>query len=282
MSLILSLAIALAPVAQADDPVDRRLGLNDASAVELSALEGVELGEAEAIVRLREGRGRLSSVEALRVLSLDEPTLNALRDGTAMDLPLHKVAAGQYRTVDEVLAQFVGEPDVRAVQAMAMHYSKTNPKLVEGWLSASRQAFLLPKLNLQYEKEIDATDDYAYILNNAGELESQQDGADRQNDDKYVVKLEWRLEKLIMSSERIRVINESQDIVKLRDKVLDEVTRVYFDRRRLQTEMLLDPPSGLSAQVDNELRMQELTAGLDALTGGGFSAGVATGASESN
>ena len=56
------------------------------------------------------------------------------------------------------------------------------------------------------------------------------------------------------------------------DKVLDEVTRVYFDRRRLQVDQLLSPSSSLRDQIKHELRLQELTASIDALTGGAFSA----------
>ena len=70
------------------------------------------------------------------------------------------------------------------------------------------------------------------------------------------------------------MINEAQDVVKLRDKVLDEVTRLYFDRRRLQVELLLDPPTGLQDQLESELRLQESTANLDAFTGGAFSASL--------
>ena len=77
-----------------------------------------------------------------------------------------------------------------------------------------------------------------------------------------------------MSSEQIRVINEAQDIVKLRDRVLDEVTRLYFDRRRLQVDILLDTGADLRSRIENELRLQELTANLDALTGGTFSASL--------
>ena len=77
-----------------------------------------------------------------------------------------------------------------------------------------------------------------------------------------------------MSSEQIRVINEAQDIVKLRDKVLDEVTRLYFDRRRLQVDQLLSPSLDLKGQIEAELRLQEMTANLDALTGGAFSASL--------
>jgi phosphoribosylaminoimidazole (AIR) synthetase len=74
-----------------------------------------------------------------------------------------------------------------------------------------------------------------------------------------------------MSSERIRVINEAQDIAKLRDKVLSEVTRLYFERRRVQVEMLLSPKRDTMGQVKQQLRLMELTASIDALTGGAFS-----------
>jgi hypothetical protein len=73
-----------------------------------------------------------------------------------------------------------------------------------------------------------------------------------------------------MSSERIRVISETQDVVKLRDKILDEATRLYFDRRRLQVDILMNT-GDVKTQIKNELRLQELTAQLDAYTGGRFS-----------
>ena len=98
--------------------------------------------------------------------------------------------------------------------------------------------------------------------------------ADQGQYQEYKVRLVWDLDKLVMSSERIRVINEAQDLVKLRDKVLSEVTRLYFERRRLQVERLLAPKADLMARVREELRLMELTANIDALTGGAFSAAL--------
>jgi len=253
------------------------LSLNQSSAADLATLDQVDANEASRIVALREERGSLSSVEALRVLDLDEPTLDALRIGTTMDLSITRVAGGKrYESVDQVMAEFAGEPTAQDLQAMAMTYTKTHPDLVQGWLTSSRTAYLLPKVNFEYQKDLNYSDTNRYNedLNNPGTYlpYDYQDKAD--NNDTIQVKLEWRLDKLVISSERIRVINEAQDIVKLRDKVLDEVTRLYFDRRRLQVDALLDPPSSLQKQLDNELRLQELTANLDAYTGGGFSAAL--------
>lgn len=61
-------------------------------------------------------------------------------------------------------------------------------------------------------------------------------------------------------------------MVQLRDDILDEVTRTYFERRRLQLEACLSPSLELKKKLQDELRMQELTADLDALTGGNFTA----------
>ena len=286
LTLSLSLLIALAvppqaqgatPVAQVDGatPALAALSLNSATAEQLADIEGVDDALAGRIVQLREGRGgRLGSVEALRILSVPGDTLDRIREGTVLDLSVHKVANKRYNSVESVLSEFAGEPDVRAVQAMAMGYSKTNPELVEGWLEASSKAFMLPKVNLQYEKELDLSEDFSYISGADGDLLAELTGSDADNDDKYVVKLEWRLDKLVMSSERIRVINAAEDVVKLRDKVLDEVTRLYFDRRRLQVDALLNPPTSLQSRIEGELRLQERTANLDALTGGSFSAAI--------
>jgi hypothetical protein len=59
--------------------------------------------------------------------------------------------------------------------------------------------------------------------------------------------------------------------VQLRDDIMDDVTRTFFERRRVQVELLTHPPSDPKVELDKELRLQELTARLDGLTGGWFS-----------
>jgi hypothetical protein len=252
--------------------------LNDVTVDQLAAIEGVGAGQAARIVQLRTDRTVLGSVEELRILGLDGSTLSALRSHLASDLTIRKVAKGSMTNVKDVLAQFDHEPDVLKVQAMAMTYTKTNPGLVDGWMKASKAAYALPAVTLTYDKDSDDYTTWNYLdLNGDGTVdgsENEFNTARAADDDGFGVRLAWRLDKLIMSSERIRVINEAQDIVKLRDKVLDEVTRVYFDRRRLQVDQLLSPAGGLREQIKNELRLQELTASIDALTGGGFSAAL--------
>lgn len=272
LAACLALALAAAP-AVAQDPATPVPDLNRASPEQLASLPEVDSDEAARIVSLRASRGRLDSVEALRVLDLDEVTLDALRGGTEIAMPVIKVQdSKRYGSVAEVMAEFAGEPTVGEVQQMSMQYTTTHPDMVKRWLAASRSTFLLPQIDLKYRKDLDLNEDFTYVEDENGDLDQVVESGDVDNDDSYEIKLRWDLKKLIMSSERIRVISEAQDVAKLRDKVLEDVTRLYFDRRRHQIDVLLNPPSGLDAQIEAELRLQELTATLDAFTGGAFSA----------
>ncbi len=157
-----------------------------------------------------------------------------------------------------------------------------SPEQVQRWLAQSVTFATLPQVQLEYRFRDDFGQGFEYFTADgiSPTLPDEDpfavvDDADQGQIQEYKVRLVWELDKLIMSSERIRVINEAQDIVKLRDKVLAEVTRLYFERRRLQVERLLAPKADMLARVKDELRLMELTANLDALTGGAFSSALA-------
>ena len=206
-------------------------------------------------------------------------------------------AAADFNSPEEVLASFKNEPTIAQVHAMALDYSKTDARYVEGWLKASKVAAALPRIEVGYGYKNGFDTDYGYYTPEevADDLAADADD-DGATDDPLsqsaanvyaygpfetaqavdidhvaVVKARWELNKLVMSSDQIRMISEAQDIVKLRDKVLEDVTRLYFERRRLQVDLLLNPASDMKKRISDELRLAELTAQLDAFTGGRFS-----------
>ena len=270
--LVLAFSTTLALAGSGSSTVD--LATSDAATLAQAAEIDGEL--AVAIVALREERGALASVEELRILpGMDDASLARVRRNTSVtvDLPVQKNRRS-YTKVEEVLGQFQSEPTVADVQQMAMEYSHTHRHQVEAWLEASKNAAKLPELQLRYYYYDRMNTGYEYIVNDQGDATPDAADADTDRDHVYQVTLKWKLDDLVMSSERIRVISEAQDVVKLRDKVLGEVTRVYFDRRRLQVDALLSPSGDIKSQVENQLRLMELTAELDALTGGRFSRAV--------
>jgi hypothetical protein len=265
------------------------LFINDATVEQLASLDGVDQGAAQKIVALRGERGRLSSVEALRVLpEIGSQGLDSLRAHTAVrvQLPIGATETSSRAplTAEGVLASFSHEPTVQDVHRWTSSYAKTSPHLVERWLKASRNFAGLPQLTLEYRLRDGWDQDFVYLTSSGvgaitpeEEVLPQLSDGGRDKDSYYTVRMRWDLNELVMSSERIRVINEAQDIAKLRDKLLVEATNLYFERRRLQVEMKLAPRSDVLGQVRDQLRLMEVTANLDALTGGAFSAALSRG-----
>lgn len=273
----LLVGLALAGAASAAEPV---IVLNQATPEQLASLDEVDASEAERIVAFVHERGeKLRSVEELRSIpGMDGPTLDSIRDGTAVEISLASGTGGKtYSSPDEVLREFDHEPTALQVQSWASDYARLAPEQVDRWLSASKSFALLPELTVEGRLDGSWGQDFVYYPTD-GTIDTPDDSvfavlddAGKDGDQKLLVRMKWQLDKLVMSSERIRVISEAQDIVKLRDKVLTEVTRLYFERRRVQVEMLLQPKSDLMGQVKDQLRLMELTANLDALTGGAYS-----------
>ena len=271
------LGLGLTSAAQAQD----RVMLNAASEAELAGIDGVGAEVASRIVALRTERGRLSSVEELRTLGLPDTTLTSLRGSTSVEVSVPDAGmAVRYDSPEAVLAEFADEPTIQQVHDWANLYANTSPRQVQRWLRQSVTFATLPQVQVEYQLRDDTDEGFEYLNAEGAELVPGEDplpvrtDADQGQTATYKARLVWDLDKIVMSSERIRVINEAQDIVKLRDRVLAEATRLYFERRRLQVERLLAPKADIMARVREELRLMELTANLDALTGGAFSSGL--------
>jgi hypothetical protein len=270
MTLLTTLLFGLALAAEP-------LPLNSATSDQLASLDGMDRPTADAVVALRAQRGRLSSVEELRILSEVSGTeLDAIRRGTVMDFTIGATdSKRQFRTVDDVLTAFEHEPSIEELQQWAMHYSKTHPAAVEAWWNAARKGKLLPQFDISYRYDDDYGEDYNYVSDDLGDAIASLDGVNRDRDHSVLVRAKWDFDDLLMSSNHMRVISESRKQVEFRDEIMEAITGLYFERRRHQVEMLLSPSRDLKAQVEDQLKLMELTAQLDAYTGGRFSDGLA-------
>ena len=171
------------------------------------------------------------------------------------------------------LDQFAHEPPVREVQEAAMAYALVADDVLNGYQRSAKWTKALPRTRVRYREDRD--DNVGVSVNEVGERDLALDDDHNTN---YEVQLEWRLDELLMGPTRIQAIRESSRLVQLRDDILDEVTKVYFDRRRVQLDLLMNPPNDPKARAAKDLRLEELTANLDALTGGWFSERVKAGA----
>ncbi|MFC1808445.1 hypothetical protein ACFL0T_08810, partial [Candidatus Omnitrophota bacterium] len=84
----------------------------------------------------------------------------------------------------------------------------------------------------------------------------------------YDLNLTWDLGELIWNDDQTSIDVRSRLMVQLRNDILDDITKLYFERRRLQLELAKTERADYEKIVMKELRLNELTANIDALTGG--------------
>ena len=208
-----------------------------------------------------------------------------MKSRLAVALALSLSAAGIAQAAEEIapvlaagpLDQFANEPSVREVQEAAMSYALVSDDVLNGYQRSAKWTKLLPRTRVRYREDTD--DDTTVSVNEVGERDLTLDDNENTN---YEVSLEWRLDEMLMGSTRVQAITATSRLVQLRDDILDEVTKVYFDRRRVQVDLVMNPPGDPKSRAAKDLRLEELTANLDALTGGWFSQRAKAGSSRGN
>jgi len=171
--------------------------------------------------------------------------------------------------VARILARFDDEPTVRQVQVAAVSYYNVSPDAIQSLRSRAHNKAWLPSLTVgaQTWKQSQslAVDDIIYRAIGIARFEDQNGafyGA--------TASVSWSLDKLVFNAEELDVMS----LVGVQDGVQREVTTLYYVRRKLQVDLLLNPPANTNMKVMAELRLQELTGLLDAYTGGFFSKNV--------
>ncbi|MCL5036592.1 MAG: hypothetical protein M1269_05665 [Chloroflexi bacterium] len=167
---------------------------------------------------------------------------------------------------EKILKNFDNEPTILEVQQVAIKYAEVSPEKIDNWRKEAKARYWLPDVSIGTGRDINKTIDVKGSSSNPFYVIGPDDET-RTTD--YSVT--WELSSLIWNTDQTSIDTRSRLMVQLRGDVLDEVTKTYFERRRLQVEMLTDPPGNVSASLKKELRLQELTAQIDSLTGGWFS-----------
>lgn len=160
------------------------------------------------------------------------------------------------------------EPDIREVQQEAIEYAEVQPEKILRWRSQAAKKALLPQLNVGAGRN--TTDLWHW---EGGSTTKPDDDTLRKGKDSldWDISLMWDLSELIWNNDQTSIDTRSRLLVQLREDILDEVTKYYFERIRIKMEVDNLSIEEKKKRQEKELRLQELTAYLDALTGGHFS-----------
>jgi hypothetical protein len=198
---------------------------------------------------------------------------------------LHGVARAQLPAARDgapakVAAAAAREPSVLAVQRAALRYLALDPGRIASLAARTRRSAYAPALELfggvggdrAHERDWDET------FTSGVDRTFRDRHRERGEDYDAGVRLSWNLGAAIYHPEEIDASREAREWIELRDEVLDEVGQLYFERRRALLDAARESDALAAARL--ALRAAELAAGLDAWTGGWWSAQLATSSPE--
>lgn len=203
----------------------------------------------------------------------------------ACDAGLFKGCEGKNRIIinsGDLMHYSKNEPAITEVQKVAIYYAEVEPEKIQRWRKQANMRAILPKLTISVDHDNDKTISkniwgiYSSYSSNGsitapGRYYSGPDDETEYNNNNFSVSLSWELGDLIWNNDQTSIDTRSRLMVQLRDDILDEVTRTYFERMRVKMELNSLSIEDRKKRFEKELRIQELTASLDALTGGYFS-----------
>jgi hypothetical protein len=165
-----------------------------------------------------------------------------------------------------------GDPAIEHVHRAALAYLDLRPARIGALRRGLSRRGWLPIVALRLgharDEEISVDRDESFV-SGATRLLVDRD-SQRTRDQDLSLTFSWDLGDIAYHPEQIDVSREAREVIKLRDDVLDEVTQLYFDRRRTLAELGARPDAPPAEKLRLRLRAAELAAGIDAWTGGWF------------
>ena len=160
------------------------------------------------------------------------------------------------------------EPKIRDVQEAAIKFAEVSPEKIAQWRKQAAKKALLPQLSVGLDRN--TTDLWHWEGGSTTKSDDDTLRRGRDNID-WDVSLSWDLSDLIWNDAQTNIDVRSKLMVELRDDILDQVNKLYFERLRVKSELDNLALEDRNKRFDKQLKLEELTASLDSLTCGYYS-----------
>jgi hypothetical protein len=169
-----------------------------------------------------------------------------------------------FKDYAEIERYFSFEPSIREVQELAVEYAEVHPDKIKKWRKQAQMRAIAPSLSAG----IDRSTTEMFHWDTGSNPDNLQRGREFLDWD---VGFSWNLGDLIWNNDQTSIDSRSKLMVELREDVLDQVTRIYFERRRIQVDLIGQDHAQAVQKIEQQMRLAELTAIIDGFTGGKFS-----------
>ena len=168
--------------------------------------------------------------------------------------------------VEAALSEMKREPTIQQTQKAALEFFRIDPNTINSMRTRAGWKSVLPSVSVK--TRINNSDVYVDRADWTVRPQYEPVGIDDATTEtiEFEVAGSWDLPRLIFNSEVLDV----SSLVVLQEAILKEITRLYYTRRRLQVDIILSPPADPATRLSKELRIEELTSTLDAMTGNIF------------
>jgi hypothetical protein len=164
-------------------------------------------------------------------------------------------------------------PTIQQVQKWAIDYAQVDPQKIIEWREQLKKRAWFPKFSvgMSQDKNRTTSDNIWGSYTGGGQQFIGTDDKTFYNNLGWDVSLSWDLGDVIWSSDETSIDSRAKLMVELRQDILDQVTRLYFERRRIEILLQSSDETDPMIILEQQMRLEELTALIDAFTGGKFS-----------
>lgn len=183
----------------------------------------------------------------------------------------------------EIEQKFLSEPTIEEMERVVLRTHMVDRDIIHRWRKNSRLRALLPDIdvgvNAGMDRDFDrGVKDTIYTSSSSGRYyigpDERKQSESYGRELSYGIKLSWKLGDAIFNSSELSVSNETEDILDFRYRILSDLRRVYFERRRLIAELYFLTQEDDYKKFELKNRIDELTAYLDMLSDGYFSRNI--------
>jgi len=204
-------------------------------------------------------------------LAMVVPQMAHSQEGPAKISP-----AVKKKRMKKLFAIIRAEPSIAVVQRLAVEHYELETDRINGMTTRAHTKALIPEIEAGVDnmigKNFQNTRDGLFPVlpsptenPNPGNFKERVQGENDQLT--WRVRAVWNLDRVVFNPEAL----DAKSLVSLQENLVREVTTMFYARRRVLASLIVSPPEDQQEYFYELMRLEEMTATLDAFTGRKFS-----------